>query len=523
MTLNIIPQPNVVTPGAGAFVVRAETRIHAAQSATAVAAYLDEWLRAATGHTLPIVHTPAEKQGIALELVAGSDLGSEGYTLSVNGDQVRITAETAQGLFYGVQTLRQLLPPDAETPSAHPVDRTIPAVDIEDRPRFAWRGLMLDVCRHFFPVSFVKKLLDTMALYKLNVLHWHLTDDQGWRIEIKSLPRLTEVGSRRSASTKPDKRSGSGEDLTDVLDGIPYGGFYTQEEIREVVAYAQSRFITVVPEIEMPGHSVAALTSYPELGCVGQGYEVRTTWGIADEVLCAGKESTYEYVEKVLSEVVDLFPSEIIHIGGDECPKARWRECPHCQAAIEREGLNDEHELQSYFVRRVEKILEAKGRRLIGWDEILEGGLAPKATVMSWRGAKGGIEAATAGHPVVMSPNTSCYLDYYQAEDQDSEPLAIFGFVPLRRAYAFDATEGVPADKAGFVLGGQGNLWTEYISTGSHAEYMLFPRALALADALWAAHPRQDYTEFFERLQSHLPRLDQLGVNYRQPKDADRP
>ncbi len=358
------------------------------------------------------------------------------------------------------------------------------------------------------PVAFIKKFIDLMALHKYNVFHWHLTEDQGWRIEIKQYPKLTTVGARRAATPIPADRTQS--------DGKPYDGYYTQEEIKAVVAYAQERFITVVPEIEMPGHAVAALTSYPELGCRGEGYEVRTTWGIAKDVFCAGNEAVFTFLENVLSEVLELFPSEYIHIGGDECPKDRWQECPKCQARLQAEGLADEHELQSYFIRRIEGWLDAQGRRLIGWDEILEGGLAPNATVMSWRGSQGGIDAANAGHDVVMSPTTHCYFDYYQAEDQASEPSAIGGFLPLERVYSLNPIPAdIAPDKAHHVLGAQGNLWTEYIPTEAQADYMTYPRATALAEVAWSEPAGRDYADFLARLATHLGRLDRLGVKYR--------
>ncbi len=510
MQFALIPFPKLVIPGSGEFVINSETRILSAEGTERIAALIADMLRAVTGAALAV--TPFDQQASTNNnaLVLTSAGSSHGYTLDITPERMMLTASTERDLFYGMQTLRQLLPPT----TAALGDLRVPAVHIEDAPRFEWRGLMLDVSRHFFPVSFVKKLIDVMALYKLSVLHWHLTDDQGWRIEIKRYPRLTEVGSVRAGTSLPPRGSNQ-------IDNVPYGGFYTQEEIRDVVAYAQSRFITVVPEIEMPGHAVAALTSYPELGCVGKDYAVRIAWGIEPDVLCAGKDTTFEFVEQVLSEVVDLFPSEYIHIGGDECPKIRWESCPHCQARIRQEGLKNEHELQSYFVRRVEKILEAKGRRLIGWDEILEGGLAPNASVMSWRGAEGGIEAASAGHHVVMTPNTHCYFDYYQALDGVGEPPGIGGYIPLSHVFEFDPIAGVPEDKAHFVMGGQGNVWTEYMGSESHVEYMIFPRALALAEALWSAAPRTSYQSFLRRLESHLTRLNTMGVHYRTPRPSE--
>ncbi|HLV34117.1 MAG TPA: beta-N-acetylhexosaminidase [Spirillospora sp.] len=512
--ISVIPQPREVIPGAGMFVINAETRVKASPTAESVAQYLADLLRTPTGFPLPIEASEApatEPNAIVLQLAElKAELGDEGYTLAVTPDHIEIRAAAPAGLFYGVQTLRQLLPVEVESDSpATGITWSVPAVSIRDWPRFSWRGLHLDVGRHLFPVAFIKKYLDLMALHKLNTFHWHLTEDQGWRIEIKRYPKLTEVGAWRAATPYPSDRT--------KLDGKRYGGFYSQDEIRDIVAYAQARHITVVPEIEMPGHAVAALASYPELGCVGHGYEVRTYWGIAEDVYCAGNEEVYTFLENVLAEVLELFPSEFIHIGGDECPKVRWKACPKCQALMQREGLPDEEALQSYFVRRIEKYLNANGRRLIGWDEILEGGLAPNATVMSWRGSKGGIEAASAGHDVVMTPNTHCYFDYYQSEDHSTEPPAIGRFLPLEKVYTFDPTEGIPPDKAGHVLGGQGSLWTEYLPTSELVEYMAYPRTVALAEKVWSAADERDYAGFSRRLRTHLRRLDQIGVNYRNP------
>ncbi len=504
---SIIPQPVRVEAQSGSFVIDAHTSIRVTASAENTAQHFAEWLRRATGFALPV---SSESGTINLLIDASVNGGDEGYSLQVTPDHITIRAMTETGLFYGTQTLRQLLPVEAEssTPSTG-ITWSIPGVTVEDSPRFSWRGMHLDVGRHLFPVEFIKKYIDLMALHKLNTFHWHLTEDQGWRIEIKQYPRLTEIGSQRAASPYPADRK--------TLDGIPYGGFYTQAEVREVVAYAQERNITVVPEIEMPGHAVAALTSYPELGCVGHGYNVRTFWGIAEDVFCAGNEDVYTFLENVLDEVLALFPSEYIHIGGDECPKIRWQSCPKCQTAIQREGLADEHELQSYFIQRMEKFLNMRGRRLIGWDEILEGGLAPNATVMSWRGSKGGIEAASEGHDVVMTPNIHCYFDYYQSEDTENEPPGIGHYLPLENVYAFNPVEGVPEDQAHHVIGGQGSVWTEYIPTSQLVEYMAYPRAVALAETVWSPSSALDYDDFLHRLRTHLQRLDQLDVNYRDP------
>jgi hexosaminidase len=509
MTLSIIPMPVSLVMGEGQFILNAETPLHIAPGAERVGQQVRDWLRRVVGGG-----NLSGTGGIHLVLVPDVADGDEGYRLEVTQEVIRIQARTEAGLFYGLQSLRQLLPPDAE--QVKRVEHRIPALRIEDAPRFAWRGLMLDVCRHFFPLPVVMRMIDVMALYKYNVLHLHLTDDQGWRIEIKSHPRLTEIGSQR-LSSPVHHRPPPGEHMIYEQDGVPHGGYYTQAELKSLIEYAQTRFITIVPEIEMPGHSVAALTAYPDLGCVGQGYSVRTLWGIEDDVLCAGKGATYAYVEAVLREVVDLFPSTFIHIGGDECPKVRWEVCPHCQSAMQREGLKDEHELQSYFVRRVEKIVQGFGRRLIGWDEILEGGLAPNATVMSWRGASGGVAAASAGHDVVMTPNTHCYFDYSQSTDMLAEPLAATyaGPLLLEQVYAFNPTEGIPADKHAHVLGGQGNIWTEYMRDEAHLQYMTFPRALALAECVWSPEAQLSFASFTARLDQHLARLASMDVNFR--------
>jgi hexosaminidase len=513
-SVSIIPQPGYISTGAGAFTLNEHTRIAAPAAAAQVAEQFAAWLRVPTGLPLPVETasggSAAEPNTITLAFTHGGEFGREGYGLQAAPESVTIRAADVPGLFYGTQTLRQLLPVEAETRGVvSGVEWAIPEVTIEDEPRYGWRGMHLDVGRHFFPVDKIRKFLDTMALHKFNVFHWHLTEDQGWRIEIQRYSELIEVGAWRDASPYPADRY--------TLDGKPHGGFYTQQEVKDIVAYAQALNITIVPEIEMPGHAVAALASYPELGCVGEGYKVRQFWGIAEDVFCAGSPEVYTFLENVLDEVLALFPGEYIHIGGDECPKVRWKECPRCQALIQREGLADEHELQSYFIRHFERYLNERGRRLIGWDEILEGGLAPNATVMSWRGSKGGIEAASQGHDVVMTPNTHCYFDYYQSEDRSTEPPTIGGFIPLEKVYTFDPTEGIPADKTSHVLGGQGNIWTEYMPTWDIVEYMAFPRAAAMAEALWSDPAGRDYEDFIRRLRPFLQRLDILGVQYRSP------
>ena len=510
----IIPQPSSLTRSEGAFEIQPRTSIRVSGDARAVGEYLCNLLLPATGYTLAIQETAEQdaEAGTILLTTLGADrsLGDEGYALSVTPEAIVIRAPTAAGLFYGVQTLRQLLPSEVESgETAAGVAWIVPAVAITDVPRFQWRGMHLDVGRHMFPLAFIKRFVDLMAMCKMNVFHWHLTEDQGWRIEIVKYPKLTEIGSVREATPVPADRH--------TLDGTPYGGFYTQAQVKELVAYADTRFVTVVPEIEMPGHAAAALASYPELGCTGGPYVVRTRWGIEPDVFCAGNEEVYAFLEDVLSEVLELFPSQVIHIGGDECPKDRWEKCPRCQAAIEAQGLEDEHALQSYFIRRIETFLNDRGRQLIGWDEILEGGLAPNAMVMSWRGSRGGIEAALAGHDVVMSPNTHCYFDYYQSEDIANEPPAIGRFLPLETVYAF---EPVPADLsaelATHILGAQGNVWTEYMPTSEQVEYMVFPRACALAEVVWSSPQGRDFADFLVRLDVLLRRLRALGVHYRE-------
>lgn len=498
-SLALVPQPRSLQRAAGVFAFTSKTRILFAAGLQVAAQRCANLLRAATGLPLPL--TQDETARDCLRLTRAPDTDVEGYRLRVTPESIRLQAADDPGLWYGAQTLRQLIAEDRE--------RTIPCLSIEDAPRYRWRGLHLDVGRHLYSPDFLRKTIDLMALHKLNRFHWHLTDDQGWRIEIKGWPRLTEVGAWRAESPLPADRA--------TLDGQPYGGFYTQDEARALVDYARERHITILPEIEMPGHAQAALASYPQLGCRGADYAVRTRWGISDEVFCAGNDAVFDFLESVLSEVMALFPGEYLHVGGDECPKTRWASCPKCQARMRQEGLRNEEELQSWFIRRIERFLRRNGRRLVGWDEILEGGLAPGATVMSWRGAQGGIAAASAGHDVVMSPNTHCYLDYYQREDSAQEPPAIGGHLPLERVYEFDPAAGIAMQHHGRVLGGQGNVWTEYLPTTDLVEYMTWPRAAALAETLWTAPRPRDFADFERRLRGHLPRLQRLKVNYCDP------
>ena len=464
-------------------------------------------LRASTGLELPVVSREAA------DIVISSDasLPPEGYRLTVRPDAVRIQAADAAALFYAFQSTRQLLPPEVEREGIRPdVDWSLPAVEVLDYPRFSYRGLMLDVSRHFFEVRFVKRFIDLMARYKFNRFHWHLTDDQGWRIAIDAYPRLTEVGAWRRETAVGNNRDPY------VGDGVPHGGFYTQDQIREVLDYAAERFVTVIPEIEMPGHSTAALAAYPEFGCRPGPYEVPTSWGIKKDIY-SPSAATFGFLEDVLTEVMQLFPSEYIHIGADEVPKDQWKASSLAQDVIAREGLADEDELQSWFIRRMESFLNANGRRLIGWDEILEGGLAPNATVMSWRDMRGGVEAARQGHDVIMTPKDYVYLDYYQG-DPATEPLAgrVGYTIPLDTVYGFEPIpDELTEREARHVLGAQGNVWTEFIGSPEHVEYMTYPRALALSEVVWSPKARRSIDGFYRRLNANIEHLDALGVKYR--------
>ena len=430
----------------------------------------------------------------------------ESYRLKIDPQGIEITGSDQAGTFYGIQTLLQIL----ETSKIENV-QTVKSMIIEDSPRFKWRGMLLDVARHMFPADFIKRYIDIIAAHKMNVFHWHLTEDQGWRMPIEKYPKLESI-----AAWRKETLIGHYTDKPRKFDGKPYGGFYTREEIVDIIAYAKERSVTIVPEIELPGHATAALSAYPELSCTGGPHEAETLWGVHKEVYCAGNEKTFVFLGNVLEEVSEIFPGSYIHIGGDECPKTRWKECQKCQKRIADEGLKDEHELQSYFIKRIEKILEKFGKRLVGWDEILEGGLAPNAVVHSWRGMDGGIEAANAGHEVIMSPTTHVYFDYYQSKDRDNEPLAIGGHLPLEKVYEFEPVpDNIDRDKRHLILGGQANLWTEYIPTTEKAEYMLLPRMCALAEAVWSPRSKKDYAGFIDRLGDHLKRLDRKNLNYR--------
>ena len=469
--------------------------------------------------------TVSSPVGLAASLEAGkvkgmvflrdASLAPEAYSILVSPANAVIRASGLNGVLYALQTLRQMLP--AEIYGDKPAENRkwiLPCCFISDSPRFAYRGMHLDSARHFWSIGEVKRYLDVMAMYKLNRFHWHLTDDQGWRIEILSYPLLSQISCWREGTM-------IGRDFSSN-DGIRYGGFYTQDEIREVVAYAADRGITVVPEVDLPGHMLAALAAYPELGCTGGPYAAWTVWGVSDQVLCAGKEATFRFLEAVLSEVADLFPGEYIHIGGDECPKGEWEKCPDCQARIRELGLRGdarfsaEQYLQNYVTRRIQDFLAAKGKKIIGWDEILEGEPAPGATVMSWRGADGGRQAAALGFDAIMTPNSHCYFDYYQAEDGAGEPLGIGGFVPVEKVYALDPLEGIAPEHAHRILGVQANLWTEYIATPEHLEYMLLPRLLALSEVQWCRPEQRDPGRFLRVMRERqYAVLEAAGYNYR--------
>jgi hexosaminidase len=509
----LMPLPQKLECREGAFHLQAKTRIVVDRDSRETGHYLADRLRQATGAKPSVSAKRTAPGAITLSTAdANAALGPEGYELNVTPDSVVIRATTPAGTFYGVQTLLQLLPPQACSLTPAPsMDWTIPCVQIQDQPRFKWRGMMFDVVRHFFTKAEVKQLLDELAAQKINTLHMHLTDDQGWRVEIKKYPRLMQVSAWRD-------EAGFGLDpklSTAYRKDGKYGGYFTKADVRELVAYAAARHITIVPEIEMPGHSCAALAAYPELSCTGGPYTPNAKGGIFAGIYCAGNDASFEFLQNVLSEVMEMFPGKYIHIGGDEVPKDNWKKCPKCQARMKQEGLKTEHELQSYFTRRIEKFINSKGRTLIGWSEIREGGLAQNAVVMDWIG--GAVEAASAGHDVIMSPTKFCYLDYYQSTNKAAEPKAIGGYLPLSKVYSL---EPVPAtldpQYQSHILGVQGNLWTEYVPNFKHAQYMIFPRLCALAEIGWSPRDSHNWDDFQRRLQVQFQRFDQAGVNYRQ-------
>lgn len=470
------------------------------------AEFLASYVKAQTGIELQVQAGEGGKGGIVLQLGLAND-NPEAYQLKVDASQVVISSPSEAGVFYGIQTLRKAVD------VAEGSNVELPAVEIKDQPRFGYRGMMLDVGRHFFSIDEIKTYIDMMALHNINRFHWHLSEDQGWRIEIKKYPKLTEIGSMRK-ETVIGHNSGK-------YDGKPYGGFYTQEQAKEIVAYAAERYITVIPEIDLPGHMQAALAAYPELGCTGGPYEVWTQWGVSDNVLCAGNDQTIQFIKDVLAEIVEIFPSEYIHVGGDECPKVKWSTCPKCQARIKALGLKSdnkhtkEERLQSYVIHEAEEFLNSKGRKMIGWDETLEGGLAPNATVMSWRGEAGGIEAAKQHHDVVMTPNTYLYFDYYQSKDTETEPMAIGGYLPIERVYSYEPMpKSLSPEEQKYIVGVQANLWTEYIPDFKQVQYMVLPRMAALSESQWCAPEKKNYEAFLQRVSRLVNIYAKNGWNY---------
>ncbi|WP_338408963.1 family 20 glycosylhydrolase [uncultured Flavobacterium sp.] len=498
---NIIPKPLKTTYHLGSFVVNQNTTIQADEYSFE-AKYLQEQIKILTGFKLNITSNITSKNSIQINIRIPDTINfnKEQYNLDVSNKTIYISAFSNSGVFYGIQSLLQMIP------FSNSNEINLNAVSIFDAPKFQWRGMHLDVARHFFSLEFIKNYIDYLATYKLNTFHWHLTDDQGWRIEIKKYPKLTEIAAWRSGSMV-------GHYSDQKFDKLTYGGFYTQEQIKEVVAYATQRHITVVPEIEMPGHAVAALAAYPEFACAVGPFEVAKTWGVLEDVFCP-KEETFIFLQDVLTEVIALFPSQYIHIGGDECPKTRWRSCGHCQKLIQENELKDEHELQSYFIQRIEKFVNSKGRKIIGWDEILEGGLAPNAAVMSWRGTEGGIRAAKQKHYAVMTPSSHCYFDHYQA-DPKNEPLAIGGYTTVEKVYSYNPIpEELSSEEAQYILGAQANVWTEYITSSAHVEYMMMTRMTALSEVLWGTSDPNNYKNFEDRLIHHLAVFKKKGINY---------
>lgn len=510
--IKIIPQPVEFTLGEGVFEFTENTKfvVNFKDDLVITNILLEKFKNTENWNLGVTKEAPANNY---VEFILDNNLNNEAYQITVTTDKITISAKDAKGFMYGLETIRQLLPVEIESKEkVSNANWIIPVMEIKDQPRFQYRGLHLDVARHFFKKEYIKKTIDRLAMLKMNVLHFHLVDDQGWRIEIKKYPKLTEVGAFR---LDQEDLHWDGRRVTKPEDEATYGGFYTQEDIKEIVAYATARGIEVIPEIEMPAHVMSAIASYPELSCFETPIGVPSggVWPIT-EIYCAGKDSTFEFLENVLLEVIELFPSKYIHIGGDEATKTNWAKCPNCQKRMKTEQLENVEELQSYFVKRMEKFINSKGKSLIGWDEILEGGLAPEATVMSWRGVKGGIEAAKQGHDVIMTPGSHCYFDHYQGP-QNEEPLAWGGYTPLSKVYEFDPiVEELTEAEIKHILGGQANLWSEQIQTESHSEYMIFPRLAALSEALWSPKELRDWNYFTNRITSMFKRYELLGINY---------
>lgn len=510
---NVVPLPRSVVIGKGdPFILEAGTVVMYPADDMQMkrnAEFLAEYVKEMTDMDLSVQPSPKNTKKLKNVIVLSLDPAvteEEGYVINVSGKQIAIEGKTPKGVFYGIQTLRKSLPLGSDTIE-------FPSATIVDSPRFAYRGMMLDVARHFFSVDFVKRYIDLLALHNINTFHWHLSDDQGWRIEIRKYPKLAEIASMRQR-TVISKNS-------PIYDYTPYGGYYTREEAKEIVEYAKERYITVIPEIDLPGHMLAALAAYPELGCTGGPYEVCPHWGIFKDVLCIGKDATMDFLFGVMDEICEIFPSEYVHIGGDECPRDRWKVCPDCQKRIAEEGLKSdgkhsaEDRLQSWCMTQVEKHLNAKGKKIIGWDEILEGDVAPNATVMSWRGMKGGIEAAKLGHDVIMTPTTHVYFDYYQTDKTSNEPFGIGGYLPVEKVYSL---EPVPAEltpeQQKHILGAQANLWTEYVLNDDHVEYMVLPRMAALCEVQWSVPEKKDYDDFLKRLGTFVKVYDKYDLQY---------
>ena len=506
----VIPMPADVTVTDGAFCVKGV--------AVAVDSALDEFSQKAVGRFVSALETATgakTKSGEGgISFVLNASLAPEQYTINVKADGAVVEASALNGFVYACETLKQMLPAAIYGTTKAKADWVLPYCSIQDQPRFAYRGMHLDPCRHFWTIEETKRYIDVMTAYKLNRFHWHLTEDQGWRMEIKSYPKLTEIGAWRNGTViKKDWNSN---------DGIRYGGYYTKEEMKEIVAYAAERGITVIPEIDLPGHMVAALAAYPELGCTGGPYEVWTRWGVAPDILCAGNEDVYKFLEAVLTEAMDIFPSEYIHIGGDEAFNEEmgipWDHCPKCAAKMRELGIKKgpmaKHYLQNYVTARMQAFLNQHGRKIIGWDEVLEGNLAPGATVMSWRGVKGGIEAANKGFDAIMTPNSYLYFDYYQGQERDKEPFGIGGYLPVEKVYSYEPFDGLTPAAQKHILGVQANLWTEYIATPEHLEYMLLPRMCALSEVQWCAADKKDYARFDASLEHTFAILDAMGMKY---------
>lgn len=505
---SIIPRPNNIALQEGSFAITPKTVIVTGRKTAHTAAFLNDYLKTRYGFALKTVSKTIGSNAVFLTAADQKGRAKEGYRLRVGRNGIYIEGNDEAGCFYGMQSLIQLLPTDKQAALK------VPYIKVTDAPRFSYRGAMLDAARHFFSVAYTKRFIDYLALHKINTFHWHLTDDQGWRIEIKQYPRLTAIGSQRSGSMVGHLNTKHPEE--NRYNTVPYGGYYTQDEVKDIVQYAAARYITVIPEIEMPGHSQAALAAYPYLGCTGGPYQVSKTWGVHTEVYCAGNDTTFTFLQKVLDEVLELFPSQYIHIGGDECPKIRWKSCSRCQQRMRVLGLNDEHRLQVYFMNRIGQYLKNRGRKIIAWDDILEGNDHTgrrTTTVMSWRGDKGGIEGARLKYPVIMTPDDKCYLDYSQTKQEDS--LVIGGYLPLDMVYRYEPLPQVLTPEEGrFILGSQANVWTEYISNPAKLEYMVFPRLSALSEVLWSAKKDRDFGDFKKRLADQLQRYRLWGINY---------